>query len=195
MLIQLGSKNRPKDNPPKPRKPYTSTKRAKCVVKEDLLERLKREVTEQALAVVPCEQFERWLASYAAHEGNDYVRKDDHEHTYNSTHHRVVTYVCNHTIPRTKPKASEVDILDHGTELDDADGAEVVNRLLREGEPREPELEFELVECDAILDIYYFYESKHYQIIQLGEHAHQPTNVPQNLFGTMPGLPSLPNTA
>ena len=30
------------------------------------------------------------------HEGNDYERQDQHEHTYNSTHHRVVTYACNH---------------------------------------------------------------------------------------------------
>lgn len=187
-----GSRNKPQDNP-KPRKPYTSTKRRKCVAKEDLLERLRREVTEQAIAVIPCDQFETWLASFAAHEGNDYVRKDQHVHTYNSTHHRVVTYGCNHTEQHKvyKPISTADDDEGAEAELNASQGKDIVDGLLRESEGKQSDEEYEAIGCDAILDIYYFYESNLYQIVQLGKHEHDPTNMPQHLFGIVPGLAPL----
>lgn len=157
------------------------------------MERLKREVTEQALAVIPCEQFESWLASYAAHEGNDYVRKDQHEHTYNSTHHRVVTYGCNHSETRAKTKSVLAidDSLGSSTETHES---HVSDTLSGDTDGKNDE-EFEVVGCDAILDIYYFYESCVYQIIQLGEHEHPPMNIPQQFFGTIPGITPLSSHA
>lgn len=159
------------------------------MAKEDLLERLKREVTEQALAVIACDQFESWLASYAAHEGNDYVRKDHHEHTYNSTHHRVVTYGCNHS--ETKPKQKLPSAADESlVDLNDNEANQVTGTSSGETGTQDEE-EFEIIGCDAILDIYYFYESSVYQIIQLGEHEHPPMNIPQQFFGTIPGITPL----
>lgn len=153
------------------------------------MERLKREVTEQALAVVPCDQFEAWLASYATHEGNDYVRRDQHEHTYNSTHHRVVTYGCNHT--ETRPIFKVEDMFTSTTtandQIDDTAHSEDENKEEKD-EGIEPEADYETIGCDAILDIYYFYESSVYQVIQLGEHEHEPSNIPQMLYGAIPGI-------
>lgn len=137
-------------------------------------------MSEQALAIIPCDSFEAWLASYAAHEGNDYIRRDQHEHTYNSTHHRVVTYGCNHTsrIARRKPEesANEKEIDDNVAE--------------------DTHTHYDSLDCDAILDVYFFYESKVYQIIKLGEHAHKPTNVPINMvrtFAQIPGMTGAPS--
>lgn len=187
-----GSRNKPKDNP-KPRKPYTSTKRKSCVVKENLLEKFRREVTEQAIAVIPCEQFESWLASFAAHEGNDYVRKDQHVHTYNSTHYRVVTYGCNHMESHKVFKPIPATEEDNGTDVQfsASQGKGIVEGLLRESEGKADGESYEMIGCDAILDIYYFYESTQYQIVQLGEHEHDPTNLPQHIFGVVPGLAPL----
>lgn len=141
-------------------------------------------MTEQALAVIPCEQFESWLASYAAHEGNDYIRKDQHEHTYNSTHHRVVTYGCNHVETTLKDKDKTQSDLGTNAERRQTPS----NDLLRD--IHDSDSDYELVHCDAILDIYYFYESSVYQIIQLGEHEHPPMNIPRHLFG-IGGMPQL----
>lgn len=100
-----------------------------------------------------------------------------------------MTYGCNHTESRPKLPTGDTTIVpDVVEDLAEADDADVVERLLEENEHKEKEDEYEVIGCDAILDIYYFYESSSYQIIQLGEHEHSPTNMPQILFGAIPGI-------
>lgn len=48
----------------------------------------------------------------------------------------------------------------------------------------------ELVRCDAILDIYYFYDSNVYQVVRLGEHYHEPAIEPLQVFEA-PLLPEM----
>lgn len=101
-----------------------------------------------------------------------------------------MTYGCNHTESRRRPEALAID-KDMASGLNASPGEATVDSLLREAETKEDHDEYDIIGCDAILDIYYFYESTSYQIIQLGEHEHNPTNMPQHLFGNIPGLAPL----
>ncbi|BFZ56419.1 hypothetical protein PYCC9005_003465 [Savitreella phatthalungensis] len=158
-----GSKNKPKATTV-PRKPYgssrpraqTSSEKQTQITStargERLVDKLRSEVRSRSVATVGVDDVAGWLAWYSGVDGNDWLARDGHPHACVTRFHRVETFGCATVVV----PATTLDTLPdtpHGSLFD---------------------LNNQLSECPAILDVYHFHGDTLKFILTHGHHVHPP---------------------